>query len=735
MLYKKSKNKEKLKKVKFNSKSKKKYKKITLKNKNLIKYFFKIPIKLILLIILSISLTKLISMDFSNNTFTIEKQIHIYNDTYNINSKRWIVMTAINPPSDSIINLEKQLKNWKIVVIGNIKTIDSNWDIFKNSNNLVYLSLNAQKQLEYNILKFLKDDSYCRKNIGYLFAIQHGAKKIYEIDENLILSADDENFMDNINDLYICYAVKNGQSMINPYVHFGETNIWPRGFLIKDIMADYNKSFYYAYSSQVKIKPLIYQGLINVVPDTDSIFLLTSGKMKKNLNINFCQNYPLLYLPGNYVPINSKNTKYLYEIFPFLMLPTTINESIADIIRGYILERFAFGYEGMIVYHNSKVYRENEGINNDISIFKEREILFNLDKILDIIKSDQLYSGKSPLNLFFRILSELIKYNFLKPEEMAVYESFLDDLNNIGYEYSKNNFLSKINNNYMDYLNFTSELIYYLPPNPNIITGDNDTYKIYSHSSCNKNYNDILLIINYNMPGFLKLNEYLEELYKKYFPNIVYLYPQNIKTNSPNIIHCEESYRGYFSYKCMERIHRRFPNYKGYLLTNDDNYLKVWELENFDFNIPWLYKYEPGGINQRWVFYSMCKGLKNICEHNLEYKANLTNFFGMYKVFNGFADLYYIPKYYMSSFTELLGKMYGAKIFLECAIPDSFAIMSAPKYQIIYVRPIWANERENVFNILHKEYQQFSIHPIKFSSKEAKQVVNKYNYFINANDF
>ena len=89
----------------------------------------------------------------------------------------------------------------------------------------------------------------------------------------------------------------------------------------------------------------------------------------------------------------------------------------------------------------------------------------------------------------------------------------------------------------------------------------------------------------------------------------------------------------------------------------------------------------------------------------------------------------------MSSFTELLGKMYGYKIFLECAVPDSFAIMSAPKYQIIYVRPIWANERGNVFNILHKEYQQFSIHPIKFSSKEAKQVVNNYNYFINANDF
>ena len=275
--------------------------------------------------------------------------------------------------------------------------------------------------------------------------------------------------------------------------------------------------------------------------------------MKKNLNINFYQNFPLLYLPGNYIPINSKNTKYLYEIFPFLMLPTTINESIADIIRGFILERFVFGYEGMIVYHNSKAYRENEGINNDTSVFKEREILFNLDKIIDIIKSDKIYSGKKPLNLFFRILSELIKYNFLKPEEMAVYESFLDDLNNIGYEYSKNKFLSKINNNYMDYLNISSELIYYLPPNPNIITGDNDTYKIYSHSSCNKNYNDILLIINYNMPGFLKLNEYLEELYKKYFPNIAYLYPANLQSSASNIIICKESSNGYYSYRCIEK--------------------------------------------------------------------------------------------------------------------------------------------------------------------------------------
>ena len=75
---------------------------------------------------------KLIQIKSDNKIFDINNNIiHQYIDTYHINSKRWIVMTAINPPSDSIKNFEKHLNKWKIVVIGNIKTIDSNWDIFK----------------------------------------------------------------------------------------------------------------------------------------------------------------------------------------------------------------------------------------------------------------------------------------------------------------------------------------------------------------------------------------------------------------------------------------------------------------------------------------------------------------------------------------------------------------------------------------------------------------------------
>ena len=651
---------------------------------------------------------------------------------YDIYSDKWIIINANNPPTDTIKNLEKIIENWKIVVIGNSKTINSNWDIFQNSTKLIYLSLKDQKKLRYKILNFLNDDSSCRKNIGYLFAIQHGAKEIYEIDENLEFSTNNLTFFDtNINDTYICYGISENQKMINPYIHFGETNIWPRGFSYKDIMNDYNKTIRYTHSSKVKLEPLIYQGLINEIPDVDSLFLLTSGKNNVNLNITFSKNPPLLYLPGNYIPINSKNTKYLYEIFPFLMLPMTIDESISDILRGYIMERFVYSYKGTVVYNNdTNVFNRNKYLNNS-HLLQERKMLLYSDKILDIIRSNK-HSEKNSKVLLFSIISELIENNFLKKEELRMYEAFLYDLAGVGYIFSPN-FTQTLNQDYKDYLNVTTELIFYIPKNPNILKGNN-TFKLMKHSSCNKVYNDILLIINYNIPGYLNLNEYLEKLYKN-FPNIVYLYPGKVESNNDQIIECKESHQGYYSYRCIEYVYNKFPNYKGYLLTNDDNYMKVWELDNFDFSIPWYFLYEQFYIAWWWMFYNYCKDLYNICDNNLEWKQKVIQFYGMYKIFSGLTDFYYIPNSYMKNYIELIKKMYDSKIFLECAVHTTFAIMAAPKYQVIRIRALYADERSRAINVLENEFEQIFIHPIKFSNDEFKHGVNKYNYFINSNDF
>ena len=237
-----------------------------------------------------------------------------------------------------------------------------------------YLTLNDQINLGYEITKYLKLDSYSRKNIGYLYAIQHGAKEIYEIDEDIIINNIkylDINFL-NYKNLF--YGIRNDSKMINPYILFGKRNIWPRGFRIKDIRGDYNNKFYLIKSKKLNVTPLIYQGLINGVPDVDSIYLQT--KIFNNLiNISLSNFEPLIYFPGNYIPINSKNTKYLYDIFPFLILPTTINEKISDIFRGYIIQYFAWRINGCVVYSNSKIY-QNKYKFSLINEFKEEKEIF-----------------------------------------------------------------------------------------------------------------------------------------------------------------------------------------------------------------------------------------------------------------------------------------------------------------------------------------------------------------------
>ena len=129
---------------------------------NSIFYFATLTMKYILLVFSILIISNFLKCN--NNKRKIDYNDE-YNNTYNIFSDKWIVMSAINPPSDLIKYLEVNITNWKIVVLGNIKTPNSDWFIFNNSNNLIYLSLQEQKNLGYNIIEYLDDNSYKRNNI------------------------------------------------------------------------------------------------------------------------------------------------------------------------------------------------------------------------------------------------------------------------------------------------------------------------------------------------------------------------------------------------------------------------------------------------------------------------------------------------------------------------------------------------------------------------------------------
>ena len=660
----------------------------------------------------------------------LHNQFSIFNKIENIISDKWIVVTVFNPPSPSLFYLEKSVHKYKIVVIGNNESNDNEWKIFNTSKRLFYLSIEQQNNLNYTILKFLKPNSYFRKSIGYLFAIQNGAKEIYEIDEELEFNSN--NFTNyNIEKKYISYVNRKDDLMENPYPHFGYTNIWPRGFKINDIGKQCKSDFYLINSTNLYLKPIIFQGLINFFPDIDSIFGSTRKKFENIYDFRISNSYPLLYFPNNFIPINSKNTGYLYEIFPLLIFPISLDENIADIWRGYLMQYFAWIIKGGVIYHISNAFRKSFKKDNH-SFVGEKKNFFQLNKLLDFLKLKNVNNTESKTNsleILNNWLQILIDINIFQKIDNEIFKSYLKDLSNIGYDFSffcnsKRNTLNDSN-----YLRIKSEFKLFIPSSLFIIK--NLKFKLMNHLYSNKIYKDILLIINYNLDGFLKLNSYITKLYNKIFPNIVFINPSI--TKKPNIISCKISHDGYYSYKCFKKIYTKYSNYKGYLYINDDLFFKFWEIQNLNFSFPWLNQYVP--IYKNLYHYSRCLPLYNIFNNRTNWKNNIVSFNGFFEIVYGKSDFFYLPNYYASKICNIFDEMFKSKIFLECAIPNSMGILLAPKYQIIKINGLYGKERENSIYHLFNKFDQIVVHPIKLSNLSSQKKVLQYISFQNANEF
>ena len=710
-------------------------------NKNKIKKK-KIIINLLIINIIILSIILLLLYIFNKNNITlignilkgkiIEKQ-NISKLNEHFYSNKWVVITTIRPPNRYInIFLLKIPEPWKFVVIGDKKTNNTSWDIYKNSTRLKYLSMEEQIKLGYKILKYIPTNSYSRKNIGYLYAIQHGAKEIFELDDNIYFFG--KNFLKQyVNKYYTFYAENNDSLMINPYSFLGKPSIWPRGFRYKDIYKNSNNKFYRMINYKTKLNHLVFQGLLNIEPDVDSIFRQT--RINKN-NYNSSQFFyfisNIVYLPGNFVPINSKCTRYLYDIFPSLPLPTTVSKRVTDIWRGYLMQRYAWIYNGTILYNQPVGDNRRKYLNITKDFIDERDLFFKLDKVLDSLNVDMDSSIKNPSDFLIDIIKTFVKEGILGENDLNMYKAFLDDLDSFGYKYNLN-YGKKIERNHKKLLNIYSEFNYYFPRQNKILLQNNNpkNIKLFKHKETKTKYNDTLLIINYNYDFLTKLNNYILHLYNEYFPHMIFMYPGQIENNK-TYVSCPESHRGFYSYVCIKRVYELYPDKKGYLFLMDDDFLKVWELENLDFNIPWLYHYFFRFDKFNDQTYNRAK---SVLDSHPNWKKRYRNFVGSTMVAYAVSDIYYIPQKDIGLFCSMVNIMYERRIFLETAVPTIMGIMLKERYQIILFAGLWRERRNLVMEYLINAEKQLTIHPIKFSNLTYQEAVNKYIYMMNGRDY
>lgn len=322
---------------------------------------------------------------------------------------KYIVITTINHKSEAL-SIFEQKSDWKIVVVGDKKT-----PIIQSSENLIYLSIDDQKKLGYDIVKDFPYNHYARKNIGYLYAIEHGADVIYDTDDDN-WPRDDWQVPD-----FVCeQEYVSRQKFVNIYRHFTDNLIWPRGYPLEEI-----KNITEDSVIKTKLIPIgVWQGLVDLDPDVDAIYRLTLGE-----NIVFEKKLPVFLNQHHYCPFNSQNTYWHRDAFAYLYLPITTSFRFTDILRGYIAQRLMWNQGLYLGFKSANVYQKRNPHDLMQDFHQEIECYLGIKKIVALL--EELDLGTDNLNNLEMVYQVLKEQEYVKDEEVVMCQMWLNDLQRV----------------------------------------------------------------------------------------------------------------------------------------------------------------------------------------------------------------------------------------------------------------------------------------------------------------
>jgi len=238
--------------------------------------------------------------------------------------KKFIVITTIQEPTEATIKYA-QMKDWHLIVVGDLKTPHDSYHALQN--RITYLSPNTQETWYPELSKAIGWNCIMRRNIGFVYAYQHGA--------DIIASVDDDNIpYDNWGkDVRVGteqeVQVWNCDSMLafDPMKQTNHSELWHRGYPISHL----SLSDKLQYSGKQKRKILFQADLWDGDPDVDAICRLMYHPVDLKLKLE------TIFTSDLFIPFNSQNTFIAREALPYYMVLPYVGRS-DDIWGGYIAQ-------------------------------------------------------------------------------------------------------------------------------------------------------------------------------------------------------------------------------------------------------------------------------------------------------------------------------------------------------------------------------------------------------------
>ncbi|KAF9315390.1 hypothetical protein BG003_003098 [Podila horticola] len=571
--------------------------------------------------------------------------------------KNWIVVTTINQPTDAM-DLLCNLQGWNVVVVADTKS-PKEWAC----GSCVYLSVEDQKCLSYGVVEVIPYKAYTRKNIGYLWAIQQGATKVFDTDDDNLPTGNDIILESPTGSVVGYRSDSTAGKSVNIYSHFGRPDIWPRGFPLEDIDIRRPVSYIPEYESlpgqarDVLAPPMmIQQGLADLDPDVDAIFRLTQGQELKKAK--FCKKSPSIRLsPGTFCPFNSQ--RLLWDV----------NGSL--------------GFTKPTVDQIRNAHNYLDDYKDELQIYAETS------KFIDFLSS----WNSTSTNLETRIvdlMKGMAENKFIGDADVDLAERWVRDLQSVGYVFPKvshyNPYAVKtslkavqqpmraqksrqLSNDALKQCQLEADVD---PPMSRIqITEDPE--------SPSARFKDILLVVNFNHPIYDAIKPFLS-IYEPYFPNIK-MYGPNVPALLKDVVTEIPYDKGFTGYRSLAHAMEKYPNYSGYLYANDDTVLNVFQLAKFDQDKVWkqvpnltidLYDHskDPPLPWPHWGEQETNNMWNDPTSLTAEQRQRITTFT---KVdgpadIRAYVDAVYVPSRISVELTDVLNRFLKNRVFLEVAV-------------------------------------------------------------------
>ncbi len=328
-------------------------------------------------------------------------------------SKNFIVITSIFHPTEAIETFSK-FKDWQVVVVGDKKT-PPDW----KCSNTIYLPYEEHDSLGYQISKLLPYNHYCRKMIGYLYAIQNNA--------SIIVDTDDDNIPKSnwkIPPFYGYFQkTEDNLGFINVYSHFTSKKIWPRGLPLDNILSEFGKIT--TTNNKAKYKIGIWQGLVDVEPDVDAIYRLTI-----NEPCIFSKKKPLILGKGTVSPFNSQNTAFNKDLFILLYLPSFVSFRFCDILRSLVAQPILWLYEYNLGFHYSTVIQKRNQHSLMDDFISEIPCYLNCKNTFSIV-NESISKNKTIKENLVSAYKSLCKKKIIEEDEVKLLKYWIRDIEHV----------------------------------------------------------------------------------------------------------------------------------------------------------------------------------------------------------------------------------------------------------------------------------------------------------------